>query len=34
MDGYVIPFLIASVGYVIALAIIHILIPNIKPLNL
>jgi len=34
MDGYVIPFLIASVGYFIALAIIHILIPRIKPLNL
>jgi len=34
MDGYVIPFLIASVGYLIALAIIHILIPRIKPLNI
>jgi len=34
MDGYVIPFLIASVGYFIALAIMHILIPKIKPLNL
>jgi MFS transporter, ACS family, hexuronate transporter len=34
MDGYVIPFFIASVGYFIALAILHLLIPNIKPLNL
>ena len=34
MEGYVIPFLIASTGYFVALAIIHILIPKIKPLNL
>ncbi len=34
MDGYVIPFFIASIGYFIALTIIHLLIPNIKPLNL
>ena len=34
MDGYVIPFFIASIGYFIALAIIHLLVPNIKPLNL
>ena len=34
VDGYVIPFFIASVGYLIALALIHILIPVIKPLNL
>lgn len=33
-DGYVIPFFIASVGYFIALAIMHILIPRIKPLSL
>jgi ACS family hexuronate transporter-like MFS transporter len=33
-DGYNLPFLIASVGYIIALAIIHLLIPRIKPLNL
>jgi MFS transporter, ACS family, hexuronate transporter len=33
-DGYNLPFLIASVGYMIALAIIHLLIPRIKPLNL
>ena len=34
MDGYVIPFFIASIGYFIALAIIHLLVPNIKPLSL
>jgi ACS family hexuronate transporter-like MFS transporter len=34
MDGYVIPFLIASTGYFIALAIMHLLIPEIKPLKL
>jgi ACS family hexuronate transporter-like MFS transporter len=34
MNGYVIPFFIASVGYFIALGIIHILIPEIKPVNL
>ncbi|MCE5345876.1 MAG: MFS transporter [Bacteroidales bacterium] len=33
-DGYVIPFFIASVGYFIALGIMHLLIPEIKPLNL
>jgi MFS transporter, ACS family, hexuronate transporter len=34
MEGYVIPFFIASIGYFIALGIIHILIPKIEPLNL
>lgn len=34
MDGYAIPFLIASIGYFIALLIIHLLIPTIKPINL
>ena len=34
MDGYIIPFFIASTGYFIALAIIHLLIRDIKPLNL
>jgi MFS transporter, ACS family, hexuronate transporter len=34
MDGYVIPFFIASVGYLIALGIMHLLIPDIKPVNL
>jgi MFS transporter, ACS family, hexuronate transporter len=33
-EGYVIPFLIASTGYFVALAIIHLLIPRIKPLDL
>ena len=33
-DGYTIPFIIASTGYFIALAIIHALIPRIKPLNI
>ncbi len=34
MEGYTIPFMIASVGYFFALALIHILIPVIKPVNL
>ena len=34
IDGYVIPFFIASVGYFIALAIMHLLIPKIQPLNI
>lgn len=34
MDGYVIPFFIASIGYLIALVILHLLIPDIKPVNL
>jgi len=34
IEGYVIPFLIASTGYFVALAIIHLLIPRIKPLDL
>ncbi len=33
-DGYSVPFLIASLGYIIALIIMQILIPKIKPLNL
>jgi ACS family hexuronate transporter-like MFS transporter len=33
-DGYTIPFFIASTGYFIALAILHLLIPRIKPVNL
>jgi MFS transporter, ACS family, hexuronate transporter len=33
-NGYTIPFLIASTGYFIALIIMHLLIPKIKPLNL
>ncbi|HAX94171.1 MAG TPA: MFS transporter, partial [Bacteroidales bacterium] len=34
MEGYAIPFLIASTGYFIALGLMHLLIPKIKPLNL
>lgn len=34
MEGYIIPFIIASVGYFIALALMHMLIPDIKPLKL
>jgi ACS family hexuronate transporter-like MFS transporter len=34
IDGYVIPFFIASVGYFIALGIMHLLVPDIKPVNL
>ena len=34
MEGYIIPFLIASTGYFIALALMHMLIPDIKPLKL
>ena len=34
MDGYIIPFFIAAIGYFIALGIMHLLIPEIKPLNL
>jgi ACS family hexuronate transporter-like MFS transporter len=33
-DGYYLPFIIASVGYFIALAIIQLLIPRIKPLTI
>ena len=32
-EGYYLPFLIASVGYFVALGIIHLLIPRIKPLS-
>lgn len=34
MEGYVIPFFIASTGYFAALGLIHLLIPQIKHLNL
>ncbi|MBK8883640.1 MAG: MFS transporter [Bacteroidales bacterium] len=33
-EGYYLPFLIASMGYLIALAIIHLLIPKIEPISL
>jgi MFS transporter, ACS family, hexuronate transporter len=34
VDGYTIPFFIASVGYFIALAVLQLLIPQIKPIKL
>jgi ACS family hexuronate transporter-like MFS transporter len=34
MKGYIIPFLIAAIGYFVALGLINLLIPNIKPLDL
>ncbi len=34
IEGYVIPFFIASTGYFVALTIIQLLIPRIKPLDL
>lgn len=33
-DGYALPFFLASICYLIALGIMHLLIPDIKPLNL
>jgi ACS family hexuronate transporter-like MFS transporter len=33
MKGYIIPFLIAAIGYFVALALINLLIPNIKPID-
>jgi ACS family hexuronate transporter-like MFS transporter len=34
VDGYAIPFAVASFGYLIALLLIHILVPKIKPIKL
>ncbi len=34
MNGYILPFFIASIGYFIALGLIQLLIPEIKPVNL
>ena len=34
IDGYAIPFAIAGCGYMLALLIIHLLVPKIKPVNL
>jgi ACS family hexuronate transporter-like MFS transporter len=34
VDGYAIPFAIASVGYLLALLLIQILVPKIEPLKL
>ncbi len=33
-DGYAIPFAVASVGYLIALGLMHLIMPKFKPLNL
>ncbi|MBA7578197.1 Hexuronate transporter [subsurface metagenome] len=33
-DGYAVPFLMAGLGYLVALGIIHLIAPKIKPLNL
>ena len=32
-EGYAIPFMVASCGYLIALLIIHLIVPNIKPIS-
>ena len=32
-DGYAIPFLVASFAYLIALGIIHLIVPKIKPME-
>lgn len=34
VDGYAVPFAIASVGYLVALLLIQVLVPKIKPLEL
>lgn len=33
VDGYDIPFAVAGLGYLVALLIIHIIVPNIKPIK-
>ena len=33
-DGYAIPFLVAGLGYMVALGIIHLILPKIEPLKL
>jgi ACS family hexuronate transporter-like MFS transporter len=33
-DGYAIPFMVAGFGYLVALGIIHLIVPNIEPLKL
>jgi hypothetical protein len=33
VDGYAIPFLVAGFGYLLALLIIHLILPKIEPLN-
>jgi ACS family hexuronate transporter-like MFS transporter len=34
VDGYAIPFLVAGCGYLIALLVIHLIMPKIEPLKL
>lgn len=34
IDGYAIPFAVAGCGYLLALLIIHLLVPRIKPVNI
>lgn len=34
IDGYTIPFAVAGTGYLLALLIIHLLVPRIKPVNI
>ena len=34
VDGYVIPFTVAALGYFFALAVIQLLLPKIKPINI
>lgn len=33
-DGYAIPFAVAGCGYLVALLVIHLLVPKIKPINI
>lgn len=33
-DGYTIPFMVAGLGYLVALGLIHLIVPKIEPLNL
>jgi ACS family hexuronate transporter-like MFS transporter len=34
VDGYAIPFLVAGCGYLIALLLIHLIMPKIEPIKL
>ena len=34
IDGYVIPFAVAGCGYLFSLLIIHVLVPDIKPIEI
>jgi ACS family hexuronate transporter-like MFS transporter len=33
-DGYTIPFMVAGIGYLLALLIIHLLVPKIKTIEI